>query len=240
MMSMMQNQENTKPVAFVSLEMSGKQLADRIIASMIRGPLQDYIDNKLHQEQQARFYDLFKRMFQRNEHDFNSVYISERGGLTIEDLTLQLENLAAHQGGLSGVFVDYLGLIKTRRYIENRAQQIGYVTHGLLELGKKLNCPIICASQLNRQIEQKGASDQAPKNSFLRESGDIENDADLIMMLTGGDYDKYDQSREIRLHITKNRSGIQTAGEPIKLKSYGDRFTFVETVPDSANYGYSK
>jgi replicative DNA helicase len=228
MMAMMQNQNNMRPVAFVSLEMSRVELADRMIANMFQAPLQSYIDGSLLQEQQARFCEMYQRMFQRNGKDFHSMFISERNGLSIEEISLQLENLAAHHGGLSGVFIDYLGLIKTRRYIDNRAQEVGYITHSLLELGKNLNCPIVCASQLNRQIEQKGGNDAAPKNSYLRESGDIENDADLIMMLTGGDYNSYDHSREIRLHITKNRSGIQTAGEPIKLRFYGDRYTFME------------
>ena len=239
MCSMMKNQNLTKPVAFFSLEMSLNELSDRVIAHLLKANIQTFITQKATSEQYAAMaYDL-QQMSARNGQTFRSLFWSEKSGLTIEELSLQAKNLASRTGGLGALFIDYLGLIKTRKNYENRSLQVGMVTHALLELAKELNCPIVCAAQLNRQIDQRNNKEDSPKNSYLRESGDIENDADLIMMLTPGDFDNAG-GREVRLHLTKNRSGSPTGDRPIPLKFYGEKFTFVETVPDSANYGYSK
>jgi replicative DNA helicase len=167
-------------VGFFSLEMSSEQLATRIIAEQSGVPSYkirrgDISENEFHQVTQA--------MIEMQSIPF---YIDQTGGISIAQLTARARRLK-RQRGLDVLVVDYLQLLsgsKSRQ--ENRVQELTEITTGLKALAKELNVPILGLSQLSRQVEQR--DDKRPQLSDLRESGSIEQDADVVMFVYREEY----------------------------------------------------
>jgi replicative DNA helicase len=167
-------------VGFFSLEMSSEQLATRIIAEQSGVPSYkirrgDITENEFHQVSQA--------MIAMQSIPF---YIDQTGGISIAQLTARARRLK-RQRGLDVLVVDYLQLLsgsKSRQ--ENRVQELTEITTGLKALAKELNVPILGLSQLSRQVEQR--DDKRPQLSDLRESGSIEQDADVVMFVYREEY----------------------------------------------------
>jgi replicative DNA helicase len=175
-------------IGFFSLEMSAEQLATRIISEQSGVP-----SNKIRRGDitEQDFHNISTAM-----RDMQSIpfYIDQTGGISIAQLAARARRLK-RQRGLDLVVVDYLQLLsgsKTRG--DNRVQELTEITTGLKALAKELNVPIIAASQLSRQVEQR--DDKRPQLSDLRESGSIEQDADVVLFVFREEY--YLKNREPR------------------------------------------
>jgi replicative DNA helicase len=168
-------------VGFFSLEMSAEQLATRIIAEQTGIP-----------SNQIRRGGITEADFEKiKDHSIElqglPLYVDETGGLSIAQLAARARRLK-RQRGLDLMVIDYLQLLQgsTRRSSENRVQEITEITTKLKALAKELNVPILALSQLSRQVESR--DDKRPQLSDLRESGSIEQDADVVMFVYREEY----------------------------------------------------
>lgn len=166
------------PVAIFSMEMSAEQLTKRFISSIGRIDAQKIRRGRLDDNDWASFTQAVGRMAKA------PVYIDDTPGLTINELRGRARRLIRTSGPLSLVVVDYLQLMSgtTRgNSSENRATEISEISRGLKTLAKELDVPVIALSQLNRSVDNR--PDKRPVMSDLRESGAIEQDADVIMFI---------------------------------------------------------
>jgi replicative DNA helicase len=168
-------------VGFFSLEMSAEQLATRILAEQAGVPSSDIRRGAIHEEQFDRIVEAAQEM-QRIP-----FYIDQTGGVSVAQLAARARRLK-RQRGLDLLIVDYLQLITgtTRRSSESRVQEITEITTNLKALAKELNVPILALSQLSRQVENR--EDKRPQLSDLRESGSIEQDADVVLFIFREEY----------------------------------------------------
>ena len=190
------------PVAVFSMEMGASQLAVRIVGSIGRIDQGHLRTGRLTDEEWPRLTEAIERL--RNV----SLHIDETPGLTPAELRANARRLARQCGKLGLIVVDYLQLMTgSSSGEENRATELGEISRGLKALAKELQCPVIALSQLNRSVEQR--TDKRPMMSDLRESGAIEQDADIIMFIYRDDYYNKD-SREpgvAEIIIGKQRNG---------------------------------
>jgi replicative DNA helicase len=150
-----------------------------------------------------------------NRHlDSLNLYIDDRAGLDVN--TIRSAALALHKKRpLSLIVVDYLGLVRSPRELGNKNNEIGEVTSGLKALAKQVGCPVLVGSQLNRECEKRGKDarsgshgDYRPILSDLRDSGHIEQDADMIVFLSRHEfYEEGERPGEADIRIAKNRNG---------------------------------
>ncbi|RMX06518.1 replicative DNA helicase [Corticibacter populi] len=192
------------PVAIFSMEMGAAQLAVRIVGSIGRINQGRLRTGKLHDEEWPRLTEAIERL--RNV----SLHIDETPGLTPTELRANARRLARQYGKLGLIVVDYLQLMSGsgNSSDENRATELGEISRGLKMLAKELGCPVIALSQLNRSVEQR--TDKRPMMSDLRESGAIEQDADVIMFIYRDDYYNKEASKEpnvAEIIIGKQRNG---------------------------------
>ncbi len=176
-------------VGFFSLEMSAEQLATRIISEQSEIPSYRIRRGEIEPGDFDRIAGVAKEMEQI------PLYIDETGGLAIAQLAARARRLK-RQRGLDLLVIDYIQLLQgsTRRASEGRVQEVTEITTSLKALAKELNIPIIALSQLSRQVENR--DDKRPQLSDLRESGSIEQDADVVMFVFREEY--YLRNREPR------------------------------------------
>jgi len=170
------------PVAIFSLEMSAEQLATRILAEQSQVTAEQIRTGNLQRQEFASFARTADRL--------NSLplYIDDTPGLTIAALRARARRLK-RQKGIGMVIVDYLQLLQGTgkgSAGDNRVQEISEISRGLKQLAKELNVPVIGLSQLSRAVEQR--EDKRPQLSDLRESGSIEQDADIVIFIYREDY----------------------------------------------------
>ncbi|WP_399311200.1 MULTISPECIES: replicative DNA helicase [Undibacterium] len=163
------------PVAVFSMEMGGAQLAMRMLGSVGRLDQSRLRIGKLSDEDWPRLTHAIQKM---NE---AQLYIDETPALSSIELRARSRRLARQCGKLGLIIVDYLQLMSANVAGENRATEISEISRNLKGLAKELNCPVIALSQLNRSLEQR--PNKRPVMSDLRESGAIEQDADVIMFI---------------------------------------------------------
>ncbi len=193
------------PVAVFSMEMGASQLAIRIVGSIGRIDQIRLRTGKLHDDEWPRLTEAIEKL--RNI----SLHIDETPGLTTSELRGNARRLARQMGGKLGlIVVDYLQLMSVSSSMsdENRATAVGEISRGLKALAKELQCPVIALSQLSRGVESR--TDKRPMMSDLRESGAIEQDADVIMFIYRDDYYNKEASKEpgvTELIISKQRNG---------------------------------
>jgi len=170
------------PVAVFSMEMGASQLAVRIVGSIGRIDQGHLRTGKLSDDEWPRLTEAIEKL--RNV----SLHIDETPGLTPSELRANARRLARQCGKLGLIVVDYLQLMSgsSSNGGDNRATEIGEISRGLKMLAKELQCPVIALSQLNRSVETR--TDKRPMMSDLRESGAIEQDADVIMFIYRDDY----------------------------------------------------
>jgi len=191
------------PVAVFSMEMGAAQLAVRIVGSIGRIDQGHLRTGKLTDEEWPRLTEAIEKL--RNI----SLHIDETAGLTASELRANARRLARQCGKLGLIVVDYLQLMSgSSGDSENRATELGEISRGLKMLAKELGCPVIALSQLNRSVEQR--PDKRPMMSDLRESGAIEQDADIIMFIYRDEYYTKDACKEpgvAEIIIAKQRNG---------------------------------
>ena len=168
--------DQDKPVLIFSLEMPAEQLMMRMLASMSRVDQTKIRTGQLDDEDWARISSTMGILTQKK-----NMYIDDSSGLTPTELRSRARRVARESGGLSMIMIDYLQLMRVPGMQDNRTQEISEISRSLKALAKELNVPVVALSQLNRSLEQR--ADKRPINSDLRESGAIEQDADLIMFI---------------------------------------------------------
>lgn len=192
------------PVAIFSMEMGAAQLAVRIVGSIGRINQGNLRTGKLTDEEWSRLSEAIESLRQV------SLHIDETPGLTPSELRANARRLARGCGKLGLIVVDYLQLMSgsgSGTSGDNRATELGEISRGLKMLAKELQCPVIALSQLNRSVEQR--TDKRPMMSDLRESGAIEQDADIIMFIYRDDYYNKDSKEPnvAEVIIGKQRNG---------------------------------
>ncbi len=165
-----------KPVLIFSLEMPSEQIIIRIISSLSRVNQTKIKTGKLTKEDWIRISSTINLLENKK-----NIFIDDSCTLTPTDIRSKTRRIYRENNGLSIVMIDYLQLMKSSSYLDNRNLEIADISRSLKSLAKELKIPIIALSQLNRSLEQR--SDKRPVNSDLRESGSIEQDADLIMFI---------------------------------------------------------
>ncbi len=192
------------PVAVFSMEMGASQLAIRIVGSIGRIDQGHLRTGKLSDDEWPRLTEAIEKL--RNV----SLHIDETPGLTPSELRANARRLSRQCGKLGLIVVDYLQLMSgssSNSSGDNRATEIGEISRGLKMLAKELQCPVIALSQLNRSVETR--TDKRPMMSDLRESGAIEQDADVIMFIYRDDYYNKDSKEPgvAEVIIGKQRNG---------------------------------
>lgn len=165
-----------KPVLVFSLEMPSEQIMMRMLASLSRVDQTKIRTAQLDDEDWARISNTMAMLKEKD-----NLYIDDSSGLTPMEVRTRARKVARDKGGLSMIMVDYLQLMQVPALADNRTLEIAEISRSLKALAKELEVPVIALSQLNRSLEQR--ADKRPVNSDLRESGSIEQDADLIMFI---------------------------------------------------------
>ncbi len=201
------------PVVVFSMEMGAAQLALKMVGSLgkiqqqhlRKGTLNDFEWGDL-----TRAVDKLR---------LTSIFIDESPALGAGEIRARARRLARQCGKLGLIVIDYLQLMAGVSGEENRATEIGAITRALKGLAKELDCPVVALSQLNRSVEQR--TDKRPMMSDLRESGAIEQDADIIMFIYRDDY--YNKQSltpgEAEIIVAKNRNGPTDTVRLVFLKS---------------------
>ncbi|HXC73943.1 MAG TPA: replicative DNA helicase [Sphingomicrobium sp.] len=195
------------PVALFSLEMSADQLATRILAEQSGITSENLRTGRITQHE---FRDLARAAAELQS---LPLYIDDTPGLTIAALRTRARRLK-RQKGIGMIVVDYLQLLQgTGRGNDNRVQEISEISRGLKQLAKELDVPVIGLSQLSRQVEQR--EDKRPQLSDLRESGSIEQDADIVLFIYREDY--YVKGVEVEMPTPD-----EAASNPERRQKYED------------------
>jgi len=165
------------PVALFSLEMSESELAQRFIASQANKHGEDLRRGKVAAKEWPRVLSACQKLSDA------PLFIDDSSDTGVLEIRAKCRRLHAQvDGGLGLVIVDYLQLMRSEGRIVNRVEQVSQMSRGLKALARELNVPVIALSQLSRQVEQRGG-EKKPILSDLRESGAIEQDADLVMFI---------------------------------------------------------
>jgi replicative DNA helicase len=191
-----------KPVLVFSLEMPAEQIMMRMLASLSRVNQTHIRTAQLDDEEWARMSGTIKTLKQKD-----NLFIDDSSGLTPMELRTRARKIARDKGGISLIMIDYLQLMRVPSLSENRTLEIAEISRSLKALAKELEVPVVALSQLNRTLEQR--ADKRPINSDLRESGSIEQDADLIMFIYRDEV--YNEASELKgiaeIIIGKQRNG---------------------------------
>ena len=187
-------------VAVFSLEMSKEQLVQRMLSAQSNVELKKIKTGNLDENDWPRIIDAMSVLSNAN------IYIDDTPGIKMSELRSKCRKLKIEKG-LDFVLIDYLQLMEGEGNNENRQQEISKISRSLKIIAKELNCPVVALSQLSRAPEQR--SDHRPMLSDLRESGSIEQDADIVMFLYRDEYYHPDSERKNlgEIIISKNRHG---------------------------------
>ncbi len=194
--------EAPSPVAVFSLEMPAEQLAMRMIASLGRVELQALRTGKLSEQDWSRIISAITLLNEKK-----NIFIDDTAGLTPTDLRARARRLH-REHGLSLIVIDYLQLMQIAGGGENRTNEISEISRSLKAIAKELEVPVVALSQLNRSLEQR--PDKRPVMSDLRESGAIEQDADVIMFIYRDEVynpEAEDNKGKAEVLIRKQRNG---------------------------------
>ncbi|HEX5126929.1 MAG TPA: replicative DNA helicase [Rhodocyclaceae bacterium] len=193
--------ETMQPVAIFSMEMPATQLAMRFISSVGRLDQHKLRTGKLNDDEWQKLTYALGRLHEA------PIFIDETPGLNPTDLRARARRLYRQCGKLGLIVIDYLQLMTTLRQSDNRAAELSEISRSVKSLAKELNVPILALSQLNRSLEQR--PNKRPVMSDLRESGAIEQDADLILFIYRDEiYNPDSQEKGVaELIIGKHRNG---------------------------------
>lgn len=187
------------PVCIFSLEMSASQLVQRMLCSYAEIDAQRLKTGNMQQK------DLDKLAMAMNDFSQAKIYIDDTGGCTLTDVRTKCRRLKSQEKDLGLVVIDYLQLMESSGS-EDRLQQISAISRGLKILAKELDVPVIALSQLSRAVESR--NDKRPMLSDLRESGSIEQDADIVMFIYRADYYAKAEESEEEESIKASSKGL--------------------------------
>jgi len=211
--------QSGKTVCFISLEMTRDQLAQRLLSNEACIKSEKLRTGELSQEDFVNLAVAGERLGKA------PIYVDETSGITVPEIKAKVKRM---KGACDLVIIDYLGLIRSSERKENRVQEVSDITRNLKIMAKELNIPVICCAQLNRGTESKGSS-HIPALSDLRESGSIEQDADIVLFLHreayygNSDEQPVDQTKAMCV-IAKNRHG-ETANVDLHWDGQFTRFS---------------
>jgi replicative DNA helicase len=199
-----------KPVALFSLEMSKAELAQRLLCSVGK------VDQSRLKQGQLEDGDWMRVTGAMETLGSAPLFIDDSGAMTVMEMRAKARRLSARQpGGLALVVVDYIQLMQASTQTDNRVQEISQISRSLKMLARDLDVPVVALSQLSRAVEQR--QDKRPVLSDLRESGAIEQDADVVMFIYRDAYYRRSEGEEVRpddpsndlseLHVAKHRNG---------------------------------
>lgn len=220
-------QKLKKPVAFFSLEMTREQLVTRMLSYEASLSNETLRRGDLTPEEWTRLAAAAERLAKAE------IYFDETAGISVPEIKARVRRMK----NVELVIIDYLGLIAPTNPRENRVQQISEMTRNLKIMAKDLQVPIIVLSQLSREPERRSRSERKPTLSDLRDSGSIEQDADIVMFLYRSDYysdrdadiDEEVDHNAAECIIAKNRHG-RTANIPLHWQGEYTRFTSKDIV----------
>ncbi len=227
-----------KTVAMFSLEMSGEQLVQRMLASEGLINSQHLRTGQLDEDEWPKLVTASGSLATAN------IYIDDTPGIKMSQIRAQSRRLAKEKGNLGLIVIDYLQLIEGP-HSESRQQEVSAISRQLKKLAKELHVPVIALSQLSRSVEQR--QDKRPVLSDIRESGSIEQDADIVSFLYRDDYYRdeeegeenkevsaEDDNGEVEVIIEKNRSGSRGTVKLMFSKPY-NRFSNLDYSHDQPN-----
>ena len=186
------------PVAMFSLEMSRWEIGMRLLCGEARVPWDSIRNKRVGAEDWSRIAQAADSLHEA------PLFIVDSGNVTLVDIRAKARRLSARRAGLGMIIVDYLQLMSHTRRVDNRQQEIAEISRGLKMLAKELEIPVIAVSQLNRDPERR--QDKRPQLSDLRESGAIEQDADVVMFIHREDADPAKKGLA-DLIVAKHRNG---------------------------------
>lgn len=201
-----------RPVGFFSLEMSREELVDRLLVTQADIDAWKLKTGKLSEDDFTKLSNAMGKLAEA------PLFIDDTPALTILEMRTKARRLQV-ESGVDLIIVDYLQLARGRTY-DNRVQEVSEISQGLKNLARELKVPVIALSQLNRSVEQRGI--KKPQLADLRESGSIEQDADVVMFLWREDDEDLSN---YELDIAKHRNGPLAS---IKLFFRGDRVRFYD------------
>jgi len=219
--------EKPASVAIFSMEMPSEQLITRMLSSIGSVPLQNLRSGRISDDDWVRITSATSQLSEAK------IFIDETPALSPTELRARARRIK-REHGLDLIVVDYLQLMQVPGNKENRATEIGEISRGLKVLAKELTCPVIALSQLNRGVEQR--ENKKPVMSDLRESGSIEQDADMILLIYREEvYDRQTTKKGIaEIDLVKHRNGeIGT----FVLTFQGQFTRFANYVPDAYGDG---
>ncbi|MEN8220202.1 MAG: replicative DNA helicase [Pseudomonadota bacterium] len=219
--------KSQKPVAVFSMEMSDEQLAMRLISSVGEVNLQSVRTGKLEDDDWDKVTVAVSRLTE------SPLFLDDTPALNPTELRSRARRLARENGQLGLIVIDYLQLMQVPNNKENRTNEVSEISRALKSLAKELNVPVVALSQLNRSLEQR--SNKRPIMSDLRESGEIEQAADLIIFIYRDEVYNENSSEKgkAEIIIAKQRNGpIGTV-----LLSFRGQFTRFESYTQESNHG---
>ena len=218
--NILMREETTRPAILFSLEMPNKQVLSRFLCLLGHIDNNAFLEKRVEPYQWSNVFNAIQKLVIKDENDNHipKLFFDDSTAITVADIASKCRALSRKYGGLSCIAVDYLQLMRSGKRTENRTLEIADFTRQLKLLAKEFDCPVLCLSQLNRSIENRKSD--TPQMSDLRESGAIEQDADLILFIT-----RNDNTGETTVHIAKNRNG-ETGQVPFRYE--GKYFKFEE------------
>jgi replicative DNA helicase len=191
-----------KKIGIFTLEMSNEELIMRLLSSSAEVPMESMLKGtNMDSSKMQHIVNMAEQIAKRE------IYIDDSGSTTVMDIRAKSRRLKAEIKGLDLIVIDYMQLMSTKKLNENRQQEISEISRGLKVLAKELDVPVLALSQLNRGLESR--EDKRPRLSDLRESGAIEQDADIVMFIYRDDYYNRDSEKKgiAEIIISKNRHG---------------------------------
>jgi replicative DNA helicase len=221
---------NSVPTAIFSLEMSSEQLVERLESIVSQVPLKRLRTNNLNDYEKVEVMKADDKIIQ------SPIYIEDTGGISIQQLRAKA-TVMKQKYGIKVIFIDYLQLMTANsKQNQNREQEVSTISRSLKALAKELEVPIIALSQLSRRVEER--ADKMPQLSDLRESGSLEQDADIVIMLMRPSYyemtepvtisgKEYNSESLVICKVEKNRHGVT---KNIPLRFIGETVTFENNI----------
>ena len=222
--------ETHRPVAFFSLEMTDSQIVRRLLCSEAGIPESVFWNGTFNSNDMVKLTAAAENI--RNA----KLFIDPTGGLTISELRAKARRLK-NEHDIQLIVIDYLQLMHADARVDSRQQEVAEISGGIKKLAKDLNVPVLVLAQLNREIDKNASANARPKLAHLRESGAIEQDADIVTFLHRNRDDAKNiadgASTEAELIVEKNRNGMIGT---VKLNFYPSRMLFEAAPPVGREY----